>query len=162
MSLRDELIYTGTAFDSAAMRAMRDKQINQQVTPGTFNAKLSPGGLVDIEYLVQGLQMLHGKEHPSVRDSNTREAMKALEVAGVLSAEQRLALRDAYRFLRRLIDALRMVRGDAMDLTVPPRQSEEFRFLARRMQLFKESMDLTADLESYTALVRELSQTLLP
>ena len=87
--------------------------------------------------------------------------MKALEVAGVLSAEQRLALRDAYRFLRRLIDALRMVRGDAMDLAVPPRQSEEFRFLARRMQLFRESLDLSADLESYTALVREMSQALL-
>ncbi len=162
VSLRDELVYTGTAFDSAAMRALRDKQLNQLVTPGTFNAKLSPGGLVDIEYLVQGLQMLHGGEHPSVRTPNTREAMKALEVAGVLSAEQRLALRDAYRFLRRLIDALRMVRGDAMDLTVPPRQSEEFRFLARRMQLFQESMDLSADLESYTALVRDLSQALLP
>ncbi len=162
VSLRDELIYTGAAFDPVAMRALRDKQLNQLVTPGTFNAKLSPGGLVDIEYLVQGLQLQHGAEHPSVRHPNTREAMKALEIAGVLSAEQRLALRDAYRFLRRLIDALRMVRGDAMDLTVPPRQSEEFRFLARRMQLFKESMDLSADLESYTALVRDLSQTLLP
>ncbi len=162
VSLRDELIYTGTAFDVASMRALRDKQLNQLVTPGTFNAKLSSGGLVDIEYLVQGLQMIHGGQYPSVRDPNTREAMKALEVAGVLSAEQRLALRDAYRFLRRLIDALRMVRGDAMDLTVPPRQSEEFRFLARRMQLFRESVDLSADLESYSAVVRELSQTLLP
>ena len=162
VSLRDELIYTGTVFDLSAMRALRDKQLNQLVTPGTFNAKLSPGGLVDIEYLVQGLQMIHGGQHPSVRDPNTREAMKALEVAGVLSAEQRLALRDAYRFLRRLIDALRMVRGDAMDLTVPPRPSEEFRFLARRMRLFKDSMDLAADIESYSALVRELSQTLLP
>ncbi len=162
VSLRDELIYTGVAFDLAAMRALRDKQLNQLVTPGTFNAKLSPGGLVDIEYLIQGLQLWHGAHHPSVRHPNTREAMKALEVAGVLHPEQRLALRDAYRFMRRLIDALRMVRGDAMDLTVPPRPSEEFRFLARRMRLFKDSIDLAADLESYSALVRELSQTLLP
>lgn len=162
VSLRNELVYTGTAYDPAAMRALRDKQLNQLVTPGTFNAKLSPGGLVDIEYLVQGLQMMHGAEHPSVRDPNTREAMKALELAGVILPEQRLALRDAYRFLRRLIDALRMVRGDAMDLTVPHRHSEEFRFLARRMRLFKDSTDLAADLESYSTLVRELSQTLLP
>ena len=48
-----------------------------------------------------------------------------------------------------------------MDLTVPPRQSEEFRFLARRMRLFKDSMDLSADLESYSSLVLELSKTLL-
>ena len=162
VAIRDELIYTNSAFDTAAMRAIRDKQIRQLVTPGTFNAKLSPGGLVDIEYLVQGLQMIHGQACPLVRTSNTREAMKSLEVAGVLTAEQRLGLREAYRFMRRLIDALRMVRGDAMDLTVPPLQSEEFRFLSRRMRLFKETLDLSADLESYSSLVLELSQSLLP
>ena len=162
ITLRDQLIYTGSDFDVAAMRAIRDKQIRQLVTPDTFNAKLSPGGLVDIEYLIQGLQMIHGREHPCVRTPNTRQAMKGLAIAGVLSAEQRLALRDAYRFMRRLIDALRMVRGDAMDLTVPPRQSDEFRFLSRRMRLFKDTTDLSADLESYSSLVRELSKTLLP
>ena len=162
VAIRDELIYTGSAFDIAAMRAIRDKQIRQLVIPGTFNAKLSPGGLVDIEYLVQGLQLIHGQTWPSVRTPNTREAMKALEVAGVLTTEQRLGLREAYRFMRRLIDALRMVRGDAMDLTVPPLLSEEFRFLSRRMRLFKDSTDLAADLESYSSLVLELSQTLLP
>ncbi len=162
VTLRDNLIYTGSAFDVAAMRAMRDKQIRQLVTPDTFNAKLSPGGLVDIEYLVQGLQMMHGRDHTVVRSPNTRQAMKGLEVAGILSPEQRLGLRDAYRFLRRLIDALRMVRGDAMDLTVPPRQSDEFRFLARRMRLFKDTTDISADLESYSSLVLELSKTLLP
>jgi glutamate-ammonia-ligase adenylyltransferase len=79
----------------------------------------------------------------------------------VLSASQRLGLRDAYRFFRRLIDAMRMVRGDATDLTVPPRDSDEFRFLERRMRLFKDSVDLSADLESYSTLVREVAGELL-
>lgn len=162
VAIRDELIYTRSAFDIAAMRAIRDRQIRQLVIPGSFNAKLSPGGLVDIEYLVQGLQMIHGQGRPDVRTPNTREAMKALEVAGVLTVEQRLGLRDAYRFMRRLIDVLRMVRGDATDLTVPHRDSEEFHFLARRMRMFKDTLDLAADLESYSSLVLELSRTLLP
>lgn len=162
LALRDELIYTGTAFDVAAMRALRDKQIRQLVTPGTFHAKLSPGGLVDIEYLVQGLQLIHGGRFPSVRTPNTREAMKALEAVGAMTAEQRLLLRDAHRFMRRLIDALRMVRGDATDLTVPARQTEEHRLLARRMRLFKDSFDLSADIESYSTMVQELALSLLP
>ena len=45
------------------MRAMRERQMRHLVTGGTFNLKYSPGGLVDIEYLVQGLQITHGHEH---------------------------------------------------------------------------------------------------
>lgn len=161
VALRDQMIYASGEFDIAAMRAIRDKQIRQLVAPGTFNAKLSPGGLVDIEYLIQGLQLRNGHRFPEVRDPNTRDAMKALQQCGVLSASQRLGLRDAYRFFRRLIDAMRMVRGDATDLTVPPKDSDEFRFLERRMRLFKDSVDLSADLESYSTLVREVAGELL-
>ncbi len=161
VALRDQMIYASGEFDMAAMRAIRDKQIRQLVAPGTFNAKLSPGGLVDIEYLIQGLQLRNGHRFPEVRDPNTRDAMKALQQCGVLSASQRLGLRDAYRFFRRLIDAMRMVRGDATDLTVPPKDSDEFRFLERRMRLFKDSVDLTADIESYSTLVREVAGELL-
>ena len=142
------------------MRAMRDKQQQQLVKPGTFNAKLSPGGLVDCEYLVQGLQITYGYHFPIVRDTNTREVMKALEAIGMLSAEDRLKLRDAYRFLRRLIDALRMVRGDARDLAVPPSGTEEFDFLGRRLGYPRRSTDLQHDLDRHTAQVRELSKLL--
>lgn len=131
---RDRLIYRGEPFDVAAMRAMREKQITQLVQAGTFNAKLSPGGLVDCEYVVQALQITFGHLDRSIRQPNTREAMKALEAHGILDEATRVRLRDAYRFFRRVIDALRMVRGDASDLTVPPFDSDEFVFLARRLE----------------------------
>jgi [glutamine synthetase] adenylyltransferase / [glutamine synthetase]-adenylyl-L-tyrosine phosphorylase len=131
---RDRLIYRGEQFDVAAMRAMREKQITQLVQAGTFNAKLSPGGLVDCEYVVQALQITFGHLDKSIRQPNTREAMKALEAHGILAETARVRLRDAYRFFRRVIDALRMVRGDASDLTVPPPGSDEFVFLARRLE----------------------------
>lgn len=133
--LRDELVYINEPFDISAMRALREKQVRQHVQPGTFHAKLSPGGLVDCEYFVQGLQMTFGHLSPEIRDPNTRAAMKGLQQAGVLTEIERLKLRDAYRFLRRVIDAMRIVRGDASDLTIPEPGTDQFEFLARRLQM---------------------------
>jgi glutamate-ammonia-ligase adenylyltransferase len=158
--VRDELIYSGRPFDVAAMRGMREKQNRQLVRAGTFNAKLSPGGLVDCEYLVQGLQITYGHRDPALRATNTRIAMKALQNAGILASGQRVRLRDAYRFWRRVIDGLRMVRGDARDLAVPPRESEEFDFLARRLGYGDDIAKFERDLERNTRHVLELSQLL--
>ena len=113
---RDELIYTGEPFDVAAMRAMRERQLRHLVEAGTINAKFGSGGLVDVEYLVQGLQITHGHLDPSFRQTHTGEAMKALSVADIIPAEDYPRLRKAHIFLRRLITALRMLRGNATDL----------------------------------------------
>ncbi|MEZ6055656.1 MAG: glutamine synthetase adenylyltransferase [Planctomycetaceae bacterium] len=153
IDLRDRLVYTNRPFDVAAMRGMRQRQVRELVRPGEFNAKLSPGGLVDCEYFVQGLQMTCGWRYPEVRHQNTREALKSLERIGLI--EDRRPLRDAYRFLRRLIDALRMVRGDARDLAVPLVGTEEFEFLARRLNYGPHSESLQRDIEEHSATVRK-------
>jgi [glutamine synthetase] adenylyltransferase / [glutamine synthetase]-adenylyl-L-tyrosine phosphorylase len=159
--LRDELIYTGEPFDIGAMRGMRERQIRQLVIPGAFNAKLSPGGLVDVEYLVQGLQITHGARNPELRTTNTLEAIDALARAGLLSAEDRARLRGAYNFLRELIGALRIVRGNAKDLTLPGENSEEFAFLARRLGYGDDASRLKSDVSRHTAAVQESSTALL-
>ena len=66
-----EYAFSGAAFDVAAMRAMRERQLRHLVTPGTINAKYSQGGLVDLEYIVQGLQITHGAADPALRVTNT-------------------------------------------------------------------------------------------
>ncbi len=161
VTLRDELIYTGQPFDVSAMRAMRERQARHLVAAGTINAKFSPGGLVDIEYLVQGLQINHGRHNPSLRSPNTREAMKMLAAANILSKEAYQQLYQAHIFLRRLINALRMVRGNAKDLTVPPANSDEFGFLARRLDYNDDPAQLNTDLTAHTSRVQELSLRLL-
>ena len=161
VDLRDAFIYSGEPFDVAAMHAMRERQLRHLVTAGTINAKYSPGGLVDLEYLVQGLQINHGPRNPALRQTNTRQAMIALATAGILSEKDFSQLREAHRFLRRLIDALRMVRGNARDLTVPPPNSEEFAFLARRQGYGNGLARLRDDLTRHTACVREMSARLL-
>jgi glutamate-ammonia-ligase adenylyltransferase len=159
--LRDEFLYTGKPFDVVAMRAMRERQVNQLVTPGTFNAKLSPGGAVDIEYLVQGLQITHGHKHPNVRNPNTRRALEALATAGIIRDSESERLEQAYVFLRSLIDGLRIVRGNAKDLTVPEPGTEEFAFLARRLGYNEEPERLERDLTETSEFVREASFRLL-
>ncbi len=162
-ALRDEMLYTGQPVDFAAIRAMRERQQRQLVGTAEFNAKLSPGGLVDLEYLVQALQIDRGAQHPELRTTNTRNALNALQGAGVLTETEHERLSDAYQFLRRLIDSLRMVRGDARDLTVPPLHSADFDSLARRLGYGAHPRrlqdDLTRHARAVTDLVRSFSQS---
>ncbi len=158
VALRDRLIYTGEPFDAAAMRAMREKQLRQLVQPGTINAKLSPGHLADTEYLVQGLQISYGHLDPSLRAVNTLDAVAALEKRGLIFSADAGRLREAYVFQRDLIDALRIVRGHARDLTVPPPDSEEFLFLARRLGYGSNVSQLRDELENYSQTVRQLGR----
>jgi len=160
VKLRDEFVYSGEPFDITAMRAMRERQIRHLVAGGTINAKFSPGGLVDVEYLVQGLQITHGHHNLSLRLTNTREAMAALAEAGVILPQDYARLHEAYTFLRWLIDALRVVRGNAKDLTVPPSDSEEFAFLARRLHYGSDVARLRSDLMRHMACVQELGKLL--
>jgi glutamate-ammonia-ligase adenylyltransferase len=159
--LRDEYVYTGVTFDVTAMRAMRERQVRHLVKGGTFNPKFSPGGLVDVEYLVQGLQISHGRDLPSLRQTNTRKAMAALAEAGILSAGDYSRLRKAHTFLRWLIDYLRVVRGNAKDVTMPIENTEEMAFLARRMNFADAPARLHSELMRYTEDVRELNTRLL-
>jgi glutamate-ammonia-ligase adenylyltransferase len=130
---RDAFVYSAAPFDLKAAVQLRQRQSNELVTPGTMNAKYSRGGLVDIEYTVQYLQLLYGATLPTLHTSSTLAAMHALYRAGILGPTVYRALEDTYIFLRRLIDALRLVRGHADDLVLPEAHTEEFRFLARRM-----------------------------
>jgi glutamate-ammonia-ligase adenylyltransferase len=161
VKLRDEFIYTGQPFDVAAMRAMRERQVRHLVTAGTIHAKFSPGGLVDVEYLVQGLQITHGHQDPDLRLTHTGKAMAMLVEAYILPTDDYALLHEAHVFLRRLINALRMVRGNAKDLTVPPADSEEFAFLARRLHYGSNLNQLQDDLTRHTTHVQEISQRLL-
>jgi glutamate-ammonia-ligase adenylyltransferase len=142
------------------MRAMRERQFRQLVTPGTFNAKLSPGALVDIEYLVQGLQITHGHADPSLRVPNTLEAIDALMRTAILDRNDAVCLREGYLFQRRMIGALRIVRGNARDLTTPAADTEEFAFLARRLGYESDLGKLLEEIVQHTSEVQEVGHRL--
>jgi glutamate-ammonia-ligase adenylyltransferase len=160
-TLRDEFVYTGIPFDATAMRAMRERQVRHLVSAGTFNAKYSPGGLVDVEYLIQGLQITHGAQNPALRQSNIRQCMDALRQVGILSEEDYTKLHKAHTFLRWLIDSMRVVRGNAKDVNVPLYGTEEFAFLARRLRYANDLARLRDDLVRYQTDVQEINTRLL-
>jgi glutamate-ammonia-ligase adenylyltransferase len=76
--------------------------------PGRIHLKFGAGGLVDVEFLVQVLQLAHGARHPALRTPSTRGALERLGALGVLPPDTARELLAAYDFLRRLLRALRL------------------------------------------------------
>ena len=152
---RDHFVYGPEPFDFSQSRQLRGRQIQQLVRAGTINAKYSPGALVDIEYFVQALQIVHGASNNRLRTPSTVDALIALNEAGLLSTPNTDSLRSAYVFFRTLIDALRIVHGQARDLTVPELSSREFALLSRRLH-FPHVDQLQATLKNQLEFVRQI------
>jgi glutamate-ammonia-ligase adenylyltransferase len=130
---RDSFVYSGAPWDIATALDLRRQQLQQLVMPREVNVKYSRGGVIDIEYAVQYLQVMHGHDRPSLRTPNTLQALNALVDEGLVSRTDGESLRKSYLFTRTMIDGLRMVRGNTKDLVLPPHDSDEFVFLARRV-----------------------------
>lgn len=130
---RDHYVYGSKPLDPNIVLDARRQQLKQLVERGTVNLKHSQGGIVDIEYAVQYLQIKHGSRLPILRTPNTMQALAALVDCGLVTRQDGEVVRKAYFFIRMLIDGLRMVRGNAKDRVLPPVESDEFIFLARRV-----------------------------
>jgi glutamate-ammonia-ligase adenylyltransferase len=157
--LRDEYVYNLSLINLEDIREIRKLQFQEKDVPGQLNAKYSPGALVDLEYSVQILQAVSGGRDPRLRVPGIHRALEALRDSGIIDAAERERLNASYDFLRKLINGLRMLRGNARDLFLPPVDSGEFSHLARRMGYTGEG-DLSAaqqlfiEFETRTAIVR--------
>jgi len=80
---------------------------------------------------VQLLQLKYGREHPDVLKSNVWDSLDALEAAGVLPADDAIALRDGYSFLRLVEARLRIVTD--RPLTEIPENAGDLAKLAHRL-----------------------------
>ena len=101
--------------------------------PETIDVKLSPGGIRDIEFLVQCLQRLHGGREPWVRHGGTQFALFRLRDKGLLSGPEYSRLASAYEFLRHLEHRLQIL--DDRQTHSLPFDREELDLLARKMPL---------------------------
>ncbi|NED78345.1 bifunctional [glutamine synthetase] adenylyltransferase/[glutamine synthetase]-adenylyl-L-tyrosine phosphorylase [Streptomyces sp. SID9944] len=80
-----------------------------------LHTKLGPGGLSDVEWTVQLLQMRHGAEVAGLRTTRTREALEAAREAGLVSSEDASILDEAWVLATRVRNAVMLVRGRAGD-----------------------------------------------
>ena len=87
--------------------------------------KRGPGGIREIEFLAQALQLIRGGREPELRERRLLPALQALVQAGHVDAEAGAALASAYRFLRVLENRIQML-GDAQTHALPtdPAQRE--------------------------------------
>jgi len=96
------------------LRMRMEKELARE-GPNRFDVKLGKGGIVDVEFAAQWLQMKHGTD-PRVRSTDTEIALSALEACGYLEASTAAVLREGYAMLRRLEQALRVVHGTSASL----------------------------------------------
>ena len=121
--------------DFDAYSALRDlhQQIRQQVTRRDLhhNIKLGPGGIREIEFIVQIFQLIRGGRDALLRERNTLQALARLQQRGILPLEVAAELKEAYIFLRRLEHRLQY-RDDQQTHDLPTRD-EELQQLAQVM-----------------------------
>jgi glutamate-ammonia-ligase adenylyltransferase len=136
-----------------AMRERMEREIGAE-TPARYNSKLGRGGLVDVEFAVQFLQLVHGSASPAIRKPGTLQALAEEARLGYLAAADQEPLERGYRFLRRLESRVRIVRDRPIDHL--PTSGRELTLLARRLGYAGERCgeDLLADYARATAAVR--------
>ncbi len=161
--LRDEIVYSSAAIDFDELRELRKKQFESKSSGEQLNAKFCPGGLVDLEYDVQMLQVMYGGGVSELRTPRVHQALLVLADLEILAPQEAKGLIEAYGFLRELINGLRMLRGSAEDLLLPPTDSQEFAHLARRMGYRRggaldAAEELRLDFETHTAAVRAFAE----
>ncbi|MEU8796724.1 bifunctional [glutamine synthetase] adenylyltransferase/[glutamine synthetase]-adenylyl-L-tyrosine phosphorylase [Spirillospora sp. NPDC048819] len=88
--------------DVQAMRRRVEADLNQRTADSERQLKLGPGGLRDVEFSVQLLQLVHGRADETLRSPTTLDALADLSQGGYVGRDDAAALASAYRFLRRV------------------------------------------------------------
>lgn len=99
------------ALDGKAIREiveLRDRMTKKAGEGGDRDVKVGRGGLRDVEFVVQFLQLLHGGRDPGLRATGTLDALRRLEAARVVSPGEAEELSESYRFVRRLEHLLQL------------------------------------------------------
>ena len=109
------------------------------------DVKLGRGGIREIEFVVQALQLIHGAHHPFLQEPSTFKALGALRRLDLLPPDEVLALDKAYRFLRRVEHRLQ-IEAEQQTHTIP-----QERVALRRLAL---SLRFSAE-EDFAQVLRE-------
>ncbi|HUK65354.1 MAG TPA: bifunctional [glutamate--ammonia ligase]-adenylyl-L-tyrosine phosphorylase/[glutamate--ammonia-ligase] adenylyltransferase [Anaeromyxobacteraceae bacterium] len=120
----------GMAAEVRRMRERIETELGQEAARGA-NPKAGRGGLVDVEFATQYLQLAYGYAHPSIRSPSTPDALSSLREVGLLREGSYRALARGYEFLRRLDLRLRIVHDYTVDHL--PRPGSALAQLARRL-----------------------------
>ena len=100
-------------------RAMRARMLRELPPEGPWDVKLMPGGMVEVEFVAQALQLRHAPAQPEVLATTTRMALARLAKAGKLPAEDAEALIRADRLWRTIAGLIRLTIGRSREAALP-------------------------------------------
>ena len=162
LSLADAWCYQPEFSDAEVeeIRAMKRRIEAERLGTGSKarDVKLGAGGLSDIEFTVQLMQLQHGFGRTSIRDNRTLPALAGLSEHNLLDIGDRATLDVGYRFCQRFRNARYHLSGLSSD--VFPDDDHEELLLARRLG-YPSNRDLEADYQEITEAVREVTDRLL-
>jgi len=118
MKMADEVAYAGgppVPEELHRLRMRMQSELGRERPGALYDLKFGVGGIVDIEFCTQFLQMKYGGDH-RVRTPDTETALLALEACGYLDAHLSASLREGYRFLRSVEQRLRVLHGTSAHL----------------------------------------------
>jgi glutamate-ammonia-ligase adenylyltransferase len=127
--LADEFRYPGGGIPEPSVleiRRLKARMEAERMPRGVDPAhhlKLGPGGLSDVEWVVQLLQLRHAHVVPELRTTRTLAGLSAAAQAGLVTQEDAAALARAWRLASQIRDAVVLVRGRAADV-LPARAAE--------------------------------------
>jgi [glutamine synthetase] adenylyltransferase / [glutamine synthetase]-adenylyl-L-tyrosine phosphorylase len=155
-ALADEFRYPAGGIGEASVREIRRLKARMEAermprgTDPAMHLKLGPGGLSDVEWVAQLLQLTHACEVPGLRTTRTLDALAAAEQAGLIGEDDAAALAASWRLATRIRNAVVLLRGRSSDV-LPAKQAE----LAAVARILGYSPDASQDLvEDYRRTAR--------
>ena len=142
----------GRSWSAADVAEIRHNRLRMEQGATAANLKRGPGGVVDIEFLVQVLQLVHGATDPRLQTTETLAGLVALHDLGIIPTTSFTFLSDAYRLLRRIEGRLQLLGVKARHDFPPP--GDDRRTLARLLG-HEQADDLAAEVARTTTRVRE-------
>jgi len=119
-AIRDAIIHAGEAAtilqDTAAMRALIAKELPAK---SAFDVKLREGGLMEVEFVAQALQLIHARDNGKVLQATTRDAFAELEHCGILTEGDARLLIFADQCWRAVQGLLRITLGRELPVVLP-------------------------------------------
>ncbi len=114
-----------TAFESLRkMKLMIDKEHGEEALRD--NLKLGPGGIRDVEFICQALQLLYGGRFTELQVPGTLKALRIIGELNLYPADELLVLEDSYRFLRLAENHIQEIR-DAQTHVIPKSETDKLR-----------------------------------
>ena len=110
--------------DAAATRKdvldMRRIMVKEQGSTGLWDVKRARGGLIEVEFIAQFLQLVHAVRNPAILDTNTHGALGKLASAGIIDVRVAGDLKDACLLYHRITQVLRLCINAAYDPAQSP------------------------------------------